>query len=229
SFSRSYFTRKFSQEGLRDCVYELHELSDVEDFRKVAFDGKNRAGFNVTIPYKTSIIPYLDELDPVAAEVGAVNCIRIQEGRLIGYNTDVIGFETTLKKLIGGERPRCFVLGSGGAAKAVRYVLHEGRYEYFIVSRKPTDNQISYENIPYLLASQNLFINTTPLGMYPDVDSFPPIPYLSLTANDFMFDLIYNPPETVFLQKGKERGCKIINGMMMLEIQAEESWKIWNM
>jgi shikimate dehydrogenase len=230
SFSKQYFADKFQRESLNDCVYDNYEISDVSQLNGVLAD-PGLAGLNVTIPYKESVIPFLNNKDRVVEETGACNCIRINKGVLTGYNTDVIGFEESLNgKLTAGDK-RALILGTGGSSKAVAWVLKKKGIAYLFVSRKKTAaaDQVSYEYLdPEILGTHSLIINTTPLGMSPNISHCPPIPYGHITSAHYLFDLIYNPSETLFLQKGKNAGARIKNGADMLAIQAEESWKIWN-
>jgi shikimate dehydrogenase len=184
-------------------------------------------GLNVTIPYKEKVILYLDELDITAESIAAVNCIKITNGFLKGYNTDAPAFEQSLKGLLTSLPEQTFVLGTGGSAKAVVYALKKLNISFLQVSRTPAQGQIAYSGIAERMKGINLFVNTTPLGMFPAVDQHPDIPYHLLTVNDFLFDLVYNPEETTFLKRGKKSGAKIKNGLEMLYLQAEMSWKIW--
>ncbi len=186
-------------------------------------------GLNVTIPYKEQVIPFLAEMDDTVQKIKACNCIKISDERLSGYNTDIIAFERSLKKDLKPYHTKALILGTGGAAKAVEFVLEELQIEYELVSRKHSAQHLSYEQItPAILAEHLLIINTTPLGMYPNIAEAPFIPYDALTIKHFLFDLIYNPAKTLFLEKGEEKGATIKNGYEMLVIQADESWRIWN-
>ncbi len=228
SFSKKYFEEKFHREKISDCSYDLFELKSIEEFPSLLKSNPELVGLNVTIPHKESVIPFLDELDEGAKEIGAVNCIKIEEGKLRGYNTDVYGFEISLTKFLTKIPEQVFVLGTGGSSKAVCYVLRKMKLPFCSVSRNSKDGCITYNEIASKLKSSNLFINTTPLGMFPKVDLFPEIPYNLLSVNDFLFDLVYNPTETEFLKRGKVKGAAIKNGLAMLELQADKSWKIWN-
>ena len=224
SFSKDYFTEKFRREGL-DCEYENYDLPSLRI--------PKLCGFNVTIPYKETILPYLDELDPVAAEVGAVNTVKVlDDGKMIGYNTDVIGVETTLPYV---ETPyydvstMAIILGTGGASKAVQYVLRKNNIPYKTVSRSKEKGDLTYQDLtPEIIQSHLLIINATPVGMAPNINEAPIIPYEAITPNHTLFDLIYNPEETQFLHYGREHGATTINGLAMLHAQAEASWNIWN-
>ena len=229
SFSQKYFTEKFGREQLVACSYANFPLQGIDEISSVLADPE-LAGLNVTIPYKEQVIPFLDWKDSVVQEIGACNCIRVQEGKLMGYNTDVTGFEISLLKKWRGQR-KALVLGTGGAAKAVVYVLGLRGIEYRMVSRDPNRSagEWSYADVtPSVLEEYTLVINTTPLGMYPRVDTCPPLPYEAIGHDHFLFDLIYNPARTLFLQKGEERRAMVENGYEMLVLQAEESWRIWN-
>jgi shikimate dehydrogenase len=233
SFSKTYFQEKFDKENII-ASYELFELSNLDNF--IAFIENNSLnGLNVTIPFKQAVIPYLDEIDSVAKESGAVNCIKItiDNGRktLIGYNTDVYGFKQSIKPFLESKHERALILGAGGASKAVAYVLKEIGIDYLFVSRDPLGaaNTIAYQDLnEYVIKAHKLIINTTPLGMYPNTGTSPDLPYSALTADHLLYDLVYNPEETVFLKKGKEKGAVTMNGLSMLHLQAEKSWEIFN-
>ena len=259
SFSKDYFTEKFRREDL-DCEYQNYDIPTTgktfaldTSLRAIAKQS-NLTGFNVTIPYKEAILPYLDELDPIAAEVGAVNTVKVlEDGSLIGYNTDVIGLETSLRAVLSNAKQsnltrKCLdssgwiasldsiklamtalVTGTGGASKAVQYVLKKNNIPYQLVSRDPLKGDFTYHDLtPEIIQSHLLIINTTPVGMAPNIDAAPSIPYDALTPQHTLFDLIYNPEETLFLKHGREKGATTINGLTMLHAQAEASWLIWN-
>lgn len=230
SFSQKYFTEKFRTAHIHDCVYDNFPLQNIDELRKVLDKHPDLTGLNVTIPYKEKVIPYLHHQDDVVKKIGACNCIKIVNGELHGYNTDVTGFEDSLRPLLETHHGKALVLGTGGAAKAVHFVMEKLGIIYLEVSRNPsTARQISYEQVtPLLLQDHKLIINTSPLGMYPNVDECPPIAYEALTPLHYLFDLVYNPPTTLFLQKGEEHGSVTKNGADMLVIQAEKSWEIWN-
>ncbi|MBA2421809.1 MAG: shikimate dehydrogenase [Chitinophagales bacterium] len=230
SFSKKYFTDKFSNEHIDDCVYENFPLLKVEDFSDLITSHPKLAGLNVTIPYKESIIQNVHELDPVAKEIAAVNTIKFAGGILKGYNTDVYGFMQSFAKELGDGHKQALILGTGGSSKAVAYSLKKLGIFYKYVSRDAEKNDvITYEDItPALMNESKIIINTTPLGMFPHIGSCPMIPYERLTASHFLFDLIYNPEETLFLKKGREAHAKTKNGLEMLKLQAEKSWEIWN-
>lgn len=229
SFSKKYFEEKFLREGITDCRYDLYPIQKITELPELLQAHATLHGLNVTIPYKEQVIPLLDKLSPVANEVDAVNCIKVGDGKTIGYNTDVIGFQHSLEGFLAGNRPRgVFVLGTGGSAKAVWYVLEKLRMPFLKVTRKVSTGAIGYADIPLLMQESNLFVNTTPLGMFPETDACPDLPYEDLNENDFLFDLVYNPAETEFLRRGALQKAKTKNGLEMLELQAEESWRIWN-
>lgn len=232
SFSKAYFDEKFFRDGLRDYHYDLYPLANVEDVKKLLADNPELVGLNVTIPYKESVIKLLDGIDQEARAIGAVNVIKIKEGKLTGYNTDSAAFFETLERWFPNEPgSRAIVLGTGGSSKAVQEALQKLKIPFQLVSRNATRGVITYEDIekqPGLVAEANLIVNTTPLGMSPSTNQFAPIPYDSLTENHYVYDLIYNPARTMFLQKAEMRNAKIKNGLEMLQIQAEKAWAIWN-
>jgi shikimate dehydrogenase len=229
SFSKKYFTKKFEQEGLNNCRYENFPIASIDDFDKIVKESTGLEGLNVTIPYKEQVLPFLDEFSGTVKEIGACNCIKIISGKLHGFNTDVTGFEQTLNSRLLPHHNKALVLGSGGASKAVQFVLKKKGIEFIVVSRTNNPLFISYEQVSAeLINKYPLIINTTPIGMQPLEDLYPSIPYFALSTRHYLYDLIYNPAKTLFLQKGDERGATIQNGFQMLAIQAEESWKIWN-
>jgi shikimate dehydrogenase len=227
SFSPAYFKKKFAEQGI-DAVYEPFPLSSIEEFTALLASYPSLEGLNVTIPYKEAIIPYLDELDSVAAEIGAVNCIVLRNGRKKGYNTDVTGFEKSLNPLLQPQHTQALILGTGGSSKAVAYVLEQLGIKYQSVSRNKQDSHVTYEELtPEIISQHKLIINTTPLGMYPNIDGAAEIPYEAIGPQHLLFDLIYNPEETKFLLQGKEQGAVIKNGFEMLQLQAEAAWDVW--
>ncbi len=235
SFSKEYFSEKFKREHIEGCSYRNFPLENLDGFPMLIRNTSGLAGLNVTIPYKERIISYMTELDPLASVTGAVNTIRITEEdgdtHLKGFNTDVYGFRESLAPLIDpGVHKSALMLGTGGASRAVRYVLQQLGIGALFVSRTKTKGVVvNYEMLsPEIVASHKLIVNTTPLGTYPDVDTFPPIPYEAITTSHILFDLVYNPPMTAFLARGKEKGATVMNGLRMLEIQAEKAWEIWN-
>lgn len=229
SFSKGYFTEKFQKENITDCQYDVFPLEKIEDFVELCRQHKNLAGLNVTIPYKEKIIPLLSGLNEEANAIGAVNTIKFVGGKMIGYNTDCYGFEMSLKPLLLPHHTSALLLGTGGASKAVEYVLRKLGIEYQYVSRTKNEKTISYEELNKdIISRTSLIVNCTPLGMYPNVDAAPDIPYNFITNNHLLYDLIYNPEETRFLKEGKARGAQTKNGLEMLYLQAEKSWAIWN-
>jgi shikimate dehydrogenase len=232
SFSQTYFTQKFYRLGLEDCRYELFELASPRELPDLLAKHPDLAGLNVTIPYKEQIWPYLTDVASSAALVGAVNVIELRaDGSLIGHNTDYVGFRESLRPFYPdrGVEARALVLGTGGAAKAVGVALRELGIPYWLVSRDALGPHLTYAELtPDVLAAHPLLINTTPLGTYPDVATCSPLPYAALTPQHYLYDLVYNPRETLFLQKGREAGAHTKNGFDMLERQAEAAWDIWN-
>lgn len=227
SFSPGHFGEKFNRECI-DATYETFELNEIGDFISL-LEKRFISGLNVTIPYKQQVIPFLDEMDSVAKEIGAVNTIKFTPSGTKGYNTDVLGFERSLLEFIGDQKPKALILGTGGASAAVKYVFKKLGISYQVVSRKAEEQLWSYEDLRKKdLGEFPLIVNVTPLGMYPDLDRKPDIPYDQLTDNHYLFDLIYNPEKTTFLKLGEQMGAHIQNGLDMLIYQAEESWKIWN-
>ena len=234
SFSKKYFAEKFQLEHINDAVYELFELEKIADLKGLIAANSNLLGINVTIPYKESVVAFCDALDENARQVGAVNCLKIEfntteKRKMTGFNTDVIGFEKSLLPLLEPQHQNALVLGSGGSSKAVQFVLQKLHIDFKIVSRTAQASQLRYDDLnKNLLDDHLLIVNTTPLGMFPNISSKPPLPYQRLSEKHLLFDLIYNPTETKFLQEGKKQGAAIKNGLEMLQIQAEASWKIWN-
>jgi shikimate dehydrogenase len=231
SFSKGYFTEKFRREGITDAFYELFPIESIEKLTDILVQHPDLCGLNVTIPYKEKVIPFLHQLDDTACKVGAVNCIKIlPDQQLTGYNTDVIGFERSLLRM-SGWRPglgSALILGTGGASKAAAYVLDRLGVPYHFVSRMPSSpHEIGYSDLENAMATCRLIINTTPLGTFPDIHQMPPFPVDLFQTGMFVFDLIYNPAETLLLREAKQRGCMTKNGLEMLEIQAEAAWDIW--
>jgi shikimate dehydrogenase len=230
SFSEKYFREKFQQASIKDCLYSNYELAMISDLPEILRD-RELEGLNVTIPYKESVIPFLHKKDPVVEEIAACNCIRIQKGRLTGYNTDVYGFEESLSEKLTVTDKRALILGTGGSSKAVAWVLKKKGIQFLFVSREKTGtvNRISYEDLSRdILQAHSLIINTTPLGMVPKTNDYPPIPYEWIGPEHYLFDLVYNPAKTLYLEKGELAGARTKNGTDMLAIQAEASWAIWN-
>ena len=233
SFSKKYFTEKFEKLGISEAhIYELFELSDIHQFPEFLKNQTNLAGLNVTIPYKQAVMPFLDGLDVSAKKVGAVNVIKISpHGKLIGYNSDYYGFKTSLENFVSKDSFKdinALILGNGGAGKAVVAALKDLGIDYKTVSRTKSNENISYDEVSLLIADYQLIINCSPVGTYPKSDQCPAIPYKLLTPNHYLYDLVYNPLETLFLQKGKAQGAKTHNGLLMLHLQAEKAWEIWN-
>jgi len=245
SFSGNYFAGKFKKEGITDASYDLYPLEDVNAFADLLKHKPELTGLNVTIPYKETIIPFLHELDETARAIGAVNTILISKGSdsvnaliLKGYNTDVYGFRQSIKPFLESHHERALILGTGGASKAVAYVLRNIGVDCYFVSREkktlnpertPDSKHFVYGEInEYVMKHFPLIINTTPVGMYPAVDNCPALPYEFITPSHFLFDLIYNPEETRFLAEGRKRGALTLNGLSMLQQQAEKAWEIWN-
>lgn len=230
SFSKAYFTKKFDEEKV-DAAYHNFPIASIEELPQMLLDNPALEGINVTIPYKEQVMAYLHKQSPVVQAVGACNCIRIRNGELEGFNTDVVGFEKSLLPLLKKTHLPAFVLGTGGASKAVQYVLGKLDIPFTVVSRKsnPSLGIVSYEELSSMQqASTLLWINTTPLGMYPKTDAFPPMDYSTLSDSHYLYDLVYNPAETRFLEFGRLKGATVANGHDMLLLQAEEGWRIWN-
>ena len=224
SFSRNYFANKFKKEDIKNSQYINFDIDNLSELNNI-FNTDN-FGFNVTIPYKEAIIPYLDSLDFHAEKIGAVNTIKIENEKKIGFNTDWIGFKKSIEPLLNSHHTKALILGTGGASKAVIYALDQLKIETLMVSRY---GEISYEDLSEeIIQNHAIIINCTPVGTFPNVDAAPEIPYHFITKNHLAYDLIYNPAETLFLKKCKEKGAVVKNGLEMLEIQAEASWKIWN-
>lgn len=230
SASARYFDAKFRAEGRDDCRYELYDLPQIEELPRLLAAKPALCGFNVTIPYKEQILPYLDSLSPEAERIGAVNCVRREGNRLTGFNTDADGVREALNELLQGEHPQAaLVLGSGGAARAIRYVLDEQGIPYRSVSRDAQRGDLTYDQLsPRMLADYPLIVQATPVGMWPHTGEAPAIPYEGITPQHRLFDLIYNPPVTQFLAYGQTHGARTLNGERMFRTQAEASWRIWN-
>ncbi len=228
SFSRGYFWEKFENLGLADHSYENFDLNTIEAFPSIIKE-KNICGLNVTIPYKQDVIPFLDEIDDDAKTIGAVNTITVTENGLKGYNTDTFGFQESLTPLLQEHHKKALVLGTGGASKAVVFVLSALGIEHSYVSRKPVEGQLGYHQLEeHHLQQFQIIINCSPVGTHPNVNDKPNIPYTYINKNHIFFDLIYNPEVTSFLKEGKKRGATVQNGLPMLQFQAEKAWEIWN-
>lgn len=232
SFSKGYFADKFEKLNLSDHQYVNFDIESIEDFPKIIHEFKFcLRGLNVTIPYKQDVFLHLDKVHKVARKIGAVNTIRVtKKGNLKGYNTDVVGFQRSIEPLLKEHHKKALILGTGGASKAVAYALKQLEIDYLKVSRHPRKKkEISYTDLTEeVLRDHTVIINCTPLGTFPKVDRKPDIPYQHITEQHLLYDLIYNPDVTAFLASGKEKGAQVKNGLEMLELQAEESWKIWN-
>jgi shikimate dehydrogenase len=233
SFSKNYFKEKFEKEGIENTVYDNYPLENIDGFNPLYKNDPELAGLNVTIPYKESIIPFLDVLSESARSIGAVNtvCLCTKTGRLVkvGHNTDIVGFRKSLKENLVSKPEKAIVLGTGGSSKAVVFVLEEMGVEVIRVSSSGKEGAIAYKDVSErLIKNSKLIVNTTPLGMYPNVDAYPDIPYSDITPDHLLFDLVYNPKVTMFMKKGKEQAASAVNGYDMLVYQAEESWDIWN-
>ena len=229
SLSQQYFTKKFIEEGIENCVYDRFSIPSITDLHDILIMHPDLCGFNITIPYKKEVLAFLTERSKAVEEVGACNCVKIESGKLIGYNTDVIGFENSLIPFLKPIHNSALVLGTGGAALAIVYVLQKLGIEFSYVSRTATIGQFSYNDLDAsVMASHTLIINTTPLGMFPNIEDCPAIPYDLLTPEHHLFDLTYNPAASTFLTKGKQMGTTIQNGQQMFVEQAEQSWRIWN-
>ena len=229
SFSKDYFTKKFSREKITDSIYKNFEMASLDSFTETIKEEKNLIGLNVTIPYKENIIRYLDKVDNVAKEIGSVNVIKVIDNKLIGFNSDYLGFKISLEKWLPNRKFNALVLGSGGSSNAICFALKILNIDYKIVSTS-NPSYFSYEDIRHeeIYSKYKLIINTTPLGMSPNIDSFPNIQYKFLDSNSYLYDLVYNPKQTKFLSKGKKNNSYVKNGLEMLEIQAKISWDIWN-
>jgi shikimate dehydrogenase len=261
SFSKKYFTEKFENEGIKDCKYELFEIKTIEELPSIIKTNPNLKGLNVTIPYKEAVIGYLDEVDPAAEQIKAVNVIKVENGKLKGFNSDFFGFRQSLINFVASPymanafeptstnvfegskinevksigtsasiniEMAALILGTGGAAKAVKAALESLGIPHKTVSRTEGQADFVYHDLNDKIQHYNLIINTSPLGMYPKTDTCPEIPYDKLSKNHYLFDLVYNPEETLFMKKGREKGARTKNGLEMLYLQAEKAWSIWN-
>nr|WP_315211125.1 shikimate dehydrogenase [uncultured Flavobacterium sp.] len=230
SFSKGYFTNKFNNENFEGCTYENFDIPEIAAFPEVIKNTSDLKGLNVTIPYKETVIPFLDKLSKKAELIGAVNTIKItKKGKLKGYNTDYYGFKKSLEPLLQPHHKKALILGTGGASKGVAFALDELDIPYTFVSREAKENGIDYDRInATTFDNYQIIINATPVGTSPHVDAFPLIPYEFFTEKHIAYDLIYNPAETQFLKKAKQQGAQIKNGLDMLIFQAEKAWKIWN-
>ncbi|HLV39979.1 MAG TPA: shikimate dehydrogenase [Xanthomarina sp.] len=231
SFSKEFFRNKFQDEGILNASYENFDIQNIEEFLEILKIHPNLKGLNVTIPYKESIIPFLDEMDEKAAKIGAVNTIKIlEDGKLKGYNTDYYGFSKSLEPHLKPIHKKALILGTGGASKAIKYALEELQIESAFVSRNPSKETVfTYNSLTEsIIEKHQIIINCTPLGTYPNIDECPYIPYQAISNSHILFDLIYNPKETKFLQLGKTENAICLNGLNMLIYQANKAWEIWN-
>ncbi|HHM21164.1 MAG TPA: shikimate dehydrogenase [Bacteroidetes bacterium] len=235
SFSKKYFSEKFKREGWPHCRYQLFPLREISALPGLIASTPGLSGLNVTIPHKQAVLPWLDEVDTAATTIGAVNVIKIKDGKLTGYNSDVYGFELSLRNLLGpsphsGRQAICaLVLGTGGASLAVRYILEKMSIPYRLVSRTFQNGRLTYADVdPQVIRAHRLIINCTPVGTYPDVEACLPLPYEAAGPHHFFYDLVYNPAESLFLKKAKAQGASTTNGLPMLHLQAEKAWEIWN-
>jgi len=228
SFSPAYFKKKFTEHHI-DATYELFPIADVSEFPQLLRNNPGLCGLNVTTPHKVSILSYLDKTDATAGEIGAVNCITFKDGIIKGYNTDTVGFEQSLIPLLQPQHTHALILGTGGSSRAVAYALRQLGIPFEKVSRHPNKAMYTYNTLtPAIVAAHKLIINTTQLGMYPNVDAAPLIPYEGIGAHHLLYDLVYNPEESRFLRHGQGQGAAVKNGFEMLQLQAEAGWTIWN-
>lgn len=230
SFSRGYFNDKFKNENIENCSYVNFDIPEITDYPSIIKSNPDLKGMNVTIPYKEQVLPYLDKLSKKAALIGAVNTIKVtKKGKFKGYNTDYFGFMESIKPLLQSHHKKALILGTGGASKGVAFALNELGIAYTFVSREAKNKILDYSQIDAtIFDNHQIIINTSPIGTSPNIEAFPIIPYEFFTENHIAYDLIYNPAETAFLKKAKEKGALIKNGSDMLVFQAEESWRIWN-
>ncbi|SNS41663.1 shikimate dehydrogenase [Belliella buryatensis] len=233
SFSKKYFSEKFEKEGLSDCQFDLYEIENISLFPQILQENPELEGLSVTIPYKEKVIEYLDGLDPACEAIGAVNCIKVRDGKLIGYNTDYIGFKDSLYNWLGKAKPNALVLGTGGASKAVIQALKDLDIHYLIVSRSASNqpNWVTYEDLKTdkkIIQQHHLIINTTPLGTYPNTEVMADINASLISSEHRVYDLVYNPEKTFLMRSLEARGAVVKNGLEMLHLQAEAAWKIWN-
>src|SRR6056297_161196 len=229
SFSKGYFSSKFSDLGLSNCSYENFDIEDISEFTEIIENTTNISGLNVTIPYKQAIIPYLNELEASAKAIGAVNTIKISPSGLKGYNTDAYGFQKSIEPYLKNHHKKALILGTGGASKAVAHILKKLNIDFKFVSRTAKNNGFTYESLNQrIIEDFTIIINCSPLGTFPNITEKPCIPYTFITKYHLLFDLIYNPEKTAFLAQGEAKGATILNGLRMLELQAEKAWEIWN-
>ena len=228
SFSRGFFTEKFAREGI-DAQYLNFEIPDATMLLDILRENPELKGLNVTLPHKQAVIPLLDELSDEAREIGAVNVIRVREGKLKGFNSDIIGFTESIKPLLQPHHTKALILGTGGASRAIRVGLSRLGIEWTYVTRSPREKMLAYSDLtPEVMKEYSVIVNCSPVGMFPKVDEAPAIPYELLTPKHLLFDLVYNPEDTLFMQKGREQGAIVKNGLEMLYLQAVASWRFWN-
>lgn len=230
SFSKKYFTDKFEREHLIHFSYENFDIATINELKTIVDKTQHLKGLNVTIPYKESILPFLNKINKKALKIGAVNTIKITKKKILkGYNTDCYGFKKSIKPYLKLHHNKALILGTGGASKAVAFALNQLNIDYKFVSRTPSKNELSYEDLDAeIFKNYHIIINCTPLGTFPEIEKYPPLPYPFFTSSHLAFDLIYNPAETSFLRKAKEFHAETLNGHQMLIFQAEKAWKIWN-
>jgi shikimate dehydrogenase len=229
SFSKGYFSNYFSTEKILDAQYENYPIESIDTFKSLWENNPSLLGLNVTIPYKKQVIPFLQHPSSVVQSIKACNCIRLYDGALYGYNTDVIGFEKSLLPSLKPHHQKALIFGTGGAAAAVAWVLQKLGIAYQLVSRTASEGCIAYESLsPEVIEAHTLLIQTSPVGMYPNVDEAPNLPYEAITSKHHLYDLVYNPAETKFLALGAVQGATTQNGLEMLHLQADASWEIWN-
>ena len=228
SFSKGFFTEKFARESI-DAQYLNFEIPDATMLKDVLRENPELRGLNVTLPHKQAVIPLLDELSDEAREIGAVNVIRVRDGRLKGFNSDIIGFSESIKPLLQPHHSNALILGTGGASRAIRVGLSRLGIEWTYVTRSPREGMFAYSDLtPEVMKEYTVIVNCSPVGMFPKVDQAPAIPYELLTPKHLLFDLVYNPEDTLFMQKGREQGAIVKNGLEMLHLQAVASWRFWN-